>query len=97
MSVELAVPLYMGLSCLLSLCYTCMQSIKQKGKINTDTQMYLISWAICSSIVASVVGFVSMEFMANPNSSSVHMHMIVALILVFATLIISSFMVYWTL
>ena len=88
-----AVPVYVGLSCLLSLSYSCMECVKEKGKLDTATNSILCAWVIISAIVASVIAGVVGEMMIGMTN---FMHILIALILACVTLSISSCMIYYT-
>ena len=88
-----AAPVYVGLSCLLSLSYGCMECARQKGKIDNTTKSLLCGWVIVSAIVASVVAGVSGEIMIGITNIT---HILLALILVCVTLSISSSIIYWS-
>lgn len=83
------------LSCTLSMCYTCMQSIKHKGKISSDTQMYLSCWAICIILVAFVIWSACYFTTLQPDNA--FWYMIAAFIITMGTLCTSVSNVYWTL
>ncbi len=88
-----AVPVYVGLSCILSLSYSCMECVKQKGKLDTADNSILCTWVIISGIVASVIAGVVGEMMVGMTN---YMHLLIALILACVTLSISSSMIYWS-
>lgn len=88
-----AIPIYVGLSCLLSLSYSCIECVKDKGKFDTATKSILCTWVIVSAIVTSVISGVVGEIMIGATN---YMHLLIALILACATLSISSSMVYWS-
>jgi hypothetical protein len=88
-----AAPVYVGLSCLLSLSYSCMECARNKGKIDNTTKSLLCGWVIVSGIVASVVAGVAGEMMVGLTNVT---HILVALILVCVTLSISSSIIYWS-
>jgi hypothetical protein len=88
-----AVPVYVGLSCILSLSYSCMECVKEKGNLDTATNSILCAWVIISAIVASVIAGVVGEMMIGLTNT---MHILIALILACVTLSISSCMIYYT-
>lgn len=88
-----AVPLYVGLSCVLSLSYSCIECVKDKGKLDTATYSILFTWTVVSAIVASVIAGVVANVMVGITN---YMHLLMALILACVTLSISSLMIYWS-
>ena len=88
-----AAPVYIGLSCLLSLSYSCMECAKNKNKIDDFTKSVLCCWVIVSAVVASVIAGVSGEVMVGQIDMT---HVFVALILACVTLSASSLMIYWS-
>lgn len=89
-----AAPVYVGLSCLMSLCYGCMECAKsKKGKIDNASKSILCLWVIISAIIGSVVAGVSGEITMGMASTS---HILIALILACVTLSISSGVIYWS-
>lgn len=89
-----AVPAYVGLSCLLSLSYSCMECAhSKKGKIDSATKSIMLGWIIVSGIVASVIAGVVGEITIGTSSVS---HILIALVLACVTLTISSAIVYWS-
>ena len=88
-----AVPVYVGLSCLLSLSYSCMECVKEKGNLDTAIHSILSTWVIVSAIVASVIAGVVGEMTIGMTN---YMHLLIALILACVTLIISSSLIYWS-
>jgi hypothetical protein len=88
-----AVPVYVGLSCLLSLSYSCMECVKEKGKLDTATHSILCTWVIVSAIVTSVIAGVVGEMTIGMIN---YMHLLIALILACVTLSISSSVIYWS-
>ena len=88
-----AAPVYVGLSCLLSLFYSCMEFVKDKGDFDTATKSIFCTWVIVSGIVASVVAGVSGEMAIGMIN---YTHLIIALILACVTLSISSSIIYWS-
>lgn len=93
MFISYAAPMYVVLSTLLCLSYSCIECTKDKGKIDTSTKSMLSTWCVISLIVASVIAGVSGEMMIGMTNV---MHVLIALLLVCATLIVSSLMIYWT-
>jgi len=88
-----AAPVYIGLSCVLSLLYSCIECTKDKGKFDTATKSIFCTWVIVSAIVASVVAAVSGEMAIGMIN---YMHLLIALILACVTLSISSSVIYWS-
>ena len=88
-----AVPVYFGLSCLLSLSHSCIECVKEKGKLETATKSILCTWVIVIVIVASVIAGVVGEMMIGMTN---YMHLLVALVLACVTLSISSSILYWS-
>lgn len=88
-----AVPIYVGLSCVLSLSYSCIECVKEKGKFDSATYSILCTWIIVSAIVASVIAGVVGEMMIGMTN---YMHLLIALILACVTLSISGSLIYWT-
>ncbi len=88
-----AAPVYVGLSCLLSLSYSCMECVKDKGDFDTATKSIMCVWVIVSGIVASVIAGVSGEMMTGMTN---YTHLLIALVLACVTLSISSAVVYWS-
>jgi hypothetical protein len=93
MSVVYAAPLYVGISCMLSLSYSCIESIKDKGRISTTNSFLLVGWCIVSTIIASVIAGASGEMMAGMTNVT---HILIAAVLACVTLSISSSMIYWS-
>ena len=88
-----AIPVYVGLSCLLSLSYSCLECVKEKGKFDTATKSILCTWVIVSAIVTSVISGVVGEITIGMTN---YMHLLIALILACVTLSISSLLIYWS-
>ncbi len=88
-----AVPLYVGLSCLMSFSYSCMETMKSKKGMDSASKSILCLWCIVSAIVASVVTGVVGEMAIGIASMS---HMLIAAILMCVTLSISSSIIYWS-
>lgn len=88
-----AIPVYVGLSCIMSLSYSCIECIKEKGKLETATYSILFTWIIVSLIVASVISGVVGEMMVGMTN---YIHLLIALILACVTLSISSLILYWS-
>ena len=88
-----AAPLYVGLSCTLSLIYSCIECVKEKGTIDTATKSILSVWLLVSAIVASVIAGVTAEMTTGIATTT---HIMIALILGCATLSISSAILYWS-
>jgi hypothetical protein len=93
MSVAYAAPMYVGISTLLCCCYSCIESTKQKGKLNDSDKSILSVWCVVSIIVASVVMGASGEMMAGMTNIT---HLLIAFLLACVTLSISSSMIYWS-
>ncbi len=93
MSVAYAAAMYVGISCILSLCYSCIECTKDKGKLETSTKSILFGWCIVSTIIASVIAGASGEMMAGMTNVT---HLLIAVILACVTLSISSSMIYWS-
>lgn len=88
-----AAPVYVGLSCLLSLIYSCMECIRDKGKFDNATKSILCAWVLITIFVGFIVGSVSGEvYIRNYNTT----HIIIALILASVTLCVSSCVIYWS-
>ena len=88
-----AIPVYVGLSCVLSLSYSCIECAKDNGKLDTATNLILCAWVIVSAVVASVISGVTAEIMTKQIN---YMHILIALILACVTLSISSSIIYWS-
>ena len=87
-----AAPAYAGLTCLLCLSYSCMESVRNNGKTDTATNSILSVWSIVSIIVTSVITGVAGEMMIGMASTT---HILIALILACVTLSISSSLIFW--
>jgi hypothetical protein len=87
-----AAPFYVGLSCLLSLSFSSIESIKKKGLDFTSGSIEVL-WVIISAIVAAVVATISGEMTIGLASST---HIIIMILLIVVTLCISSSLVYWS-
>lgn len=93
MSVAYAAPMYIGISTMLCLSYSCIEFIKNKGKLKDSDKSILSAWCIVSIIVASVVMGASAGLMTGmPNIT----YLIIAILLACITLSISSSMIYWS-
>ena len=88
-----AIPAYVGLSCVLSLVYSSMECVKEKGKLDTATHSIMCAWIIVSAIVASIISGVVGEVMTKQIN---YIHIIIALVLACVTLSISSSIIYWS-
>lgn len=88
-----AVPVYVGLSCLMCLSYSCIECVKDKGSFDTASKSILCVWMVVSAIVASVIAGVVGEMMVGMTN---YMHLLIALILACVTLSISSSIIYWS-
>lgn len=88
-----AVPIYVGLSCILSLSYSCIECVKEKGKFDSATNSILCTWVIVSAIVSSIIAGVVGEMMVGMTN---FMHLLIALILACVTLSISSSLIHWS-
>jgi hypothetical protein len=88
-----AVPVYLGLSCLLSLSHSCIECVKDKGKFDIATKSILCVWVIVVVIVTSVIAGVVGEITSGMTN---YMHLLIALILACVTLSISSSIIYWS-
>jgi len=88
-----AAPIYVGLSCLLSLCYSCIECAKDNGNFDTATKSIFSAWILTSIIIGSVIAGVSGEMMIGITN---YTHLLIALILACVTLSISSFIIYWS-
>ncbi len=93
MSVVYAAPMYVGISCLMCLCYSCIECTKDKGRITTVNSSLLLGWCIVSTIVASVIAGASGEMMTGMTNAS---HLLIAALLACVTLSVSSAMIYWS-
>jgi hypothetical protein len=93
MSVAYAAPMYVGLSTILCLSYSCIECTKDKGKIDTTTKSMLFAWCLVSLIVASVVAGASGEMMAGMTNMT---HLLIAALLACVTLSVSCSMIYWS-
>lgn len=93
MSVAYAAPMYVGISILLCLSYSCIEFTKDKGKLDTSSKAILLAWCIISTIIASVIAGASGEMMSGMVNTT---HLLIAIILACVTLSISSSMIYWT-
>ena len=88
-----AVPVYVGLSCILSLSYSCMECVKNNGSTDDATKSILSSWCIVCTIVACVIAGVAGEMAIGMSNAT---HILIALVLACVTLSISSSMIYFT-
>lgn len=88
-----AVPMYVGLSCLLSLSYSCMECVKGKGKLDTATYSILSTWITVLLIVTSLIMGVVGEITIGATN---YLHLLIVLILACATLSISGAIIYWS-
>lgn len=88
-----AVPMYMGLSCLLSLSYSCIECVKNKGKLDTASYSILCTWVTVLLIVTSLITAVVGEITIGATN---YLHLLIVLILACATLSISSVIIYWS-
>lgn len=88
-----AVPVYIGVSCLLSLSYSCIECVKEKGDIDNASKSILCIWVIVSSIVASIIAGAVGEIMVGMTN---YIHLFIALIMACVTLSISSSLLYWS-
>ena len=93
MSVAYAVPMYLGISTMLCLSYSCIECTKDKGKLDNSAKFILSAWCIVVFIVASVIASVSGEMMSGISNAS---HLLIAGILACVTLSVSSSMIYWS-
>jgi hypothetical protein len=88
-----AIPLYIGLSCILSLIYSSIEFIKDKGKLDTAVSSILCTWVIVTIIVTSIISGVVSEMMMGVTN---YLHLLIGLILACVTLSISSSLLYWS-
>ena len=88
-----AAPFYVGLSCLLSLSYSCIECVKEKGNFDIATCSIFSTWVIITLIVASVIAGVAGEMMIGMTN---YMHLLIALVLSCVTLSISSSIIHWS-
>jgi hypothetical protein len=88
-----AAPFYVGLSCLLSLSYSCIECVKEKGNFDIATCSIFSTWVIITLIVASVIAGVAGEMMIGMTN---YMHLLIALVLACVTLSISSSIIHWS-
>ena len=88
-----AAPFYVGLSCLLSLSYSCIECVKEKGNFYIATCYIFSTWVIITLIVASVIAGVAGEMMIGMTN---YMHLLIALVLACVTLSISSSIIHWS-
>jgi len=93
MSVAYAAPMYVGISVILCLSYSCIECTKDKGKLDTSSKSILFTWCIISTIIASVVAGVSGEMMTGMTNIT---HLLIAVLLACVTLSVSSSMIYWS-
>lgn len=93
MSVAYAAPMYVGLSTILCLSYSCIECTKDKGKLDSTTKSMLLAWCIVVLIVASVVAGVSGEIMTGLTNMT---HLLIAAFLACVTLSMSSSIIYWS-
>lgn len=92
MSVAYAAPMYVGLTTILCLSYSCVECTKDKGKLDSSVKSILSTWCVIVLIVASVVGAVSGEIMVGMMDVT---HLLIAVILACITISISSSMIYY--
>ena len=92
MSVAYAAPMYVGLTTILCLSYSCVECTKHKGKLDSSVKSILSTWCVIVLIVASVVGAVSGEIMVGMMDTT---HLLIAAILACITISISSSMIYY--
>lgn len=93
MSIAYAAPMYIGISTMLCLSYSCIECTKRKGKLNNSDKLMLSVWCIVSIIIASVVMGASGEMMTGMTNVT---HLLIAALLACITLSISSSMIYWS-
>lgn len=92
MSYYYAAPIYVGISALLCLSYSCIECTKDNGNLDNSSKTILSVWSISSLIVASIVAAVSSEMMIGSASS---FNISIMIILICLTLSISCSMIYW--
>lgn len=93
MSVAYAAPMYVGISTILCLSYSCIECTKDKGKLDDTTKSMLCAWCIVVLIVASVVAGASGEMMVGMTNMT---HLLIAAVLACVTLSVSSSIIYWS-
>jgi hypothetical protein len=93
MSVAYAAPMYVGLSTILCLSYSCIEFTKDKGKIDNSAKSILLTWCVVVLFVASIIGAVSGQMMAGMTNAT---HLLIAVILACVTLSVSSSIIYWS-
>lgn len=92
MSVAYAAPMYVGISTILCLSYSCIECTKDKGKLDSSVKSILSTWSIVVLIVASVIAGAAGEMMVGMTNAS---HLLIAGILACVSLSISCSMIYW--
>lgn len=93
MSVAYVAPMYVGISCMMCLSYSCIEYTKNKGKLDTSSKSILFGWCILSTIIAFIVAGATGEMMSGMSNVT---HILIAAILACVTLSISSSMIYWS-
>lgn len=93
MSTLYAAPMYLVISSTLCVIYGMIEFGKDKGNLNTQDKLILSAWCIISLIVSSVIAGISGEMM---EKSLNPMYILLTLILVCATLSVSSSLIYWS-
>ena len=93
MSIAYAAPMYVGLSIILCLSYSCIECTKDKGKLDSTTKSILLAWCIVVLIVASIVAGASGEMMTGMTNIT---HLLIAVVLACVTLSVSSSIIYWS-
>ena len=88
-----ATPIYLAISSLLCLSYSCIECTKDKGDIDNATKAILSGWCVCSVIVASIITAVVGEMMVGMIN---YTHLILAFILALVTLCLSSSILYYS-
>lgn len=92
MSIAYAAPMYVGLSTILCLSYSCIECTKDKGKLDSTSKSILSIWCIVVLIVASVVAGASGQMMSGMTNMT---HLLIAVVLACVTLSVSCSMIYW--
>ena len=88
-----AVPLYIGLSSLLCLSYSCMECVKEKGKLDSATHSILSCWVLISILVGSMISGVATQMMMGMTN---YTFLLITLIIACSTLVFSSCLLSWT-
>lgn len=87
-----ASPIYFTLSFCMSLAFSSMECIKEKGNLSTENNAILCSWSIISLIVTFIIAAVSAEAMIKQATLT---SILFAILLSSGTLVVSSLIIHW--